>query len=544
MEFLERKIVVIILNAEISDGTIEEFEVDDDQTEVYLEYCDIISIDLSPLSSCDELVKLSLISNAIERIDLTPLKSCANLQFLWLKENELETIDLSPLSLCHNLRELSITGNFLREVDLSPLRNCTGLELLGLGANRLKHVDLEPLRYFGELDVLYLFDNGLKSIDLDPLRSCMKFKELQLYQNDLTEVELTPLRTCVNLNWLDVSTNQLSVIDLAPLGTCTNLSKLNLSSNLLESIDLRPLSACRGLDALALNNNWLTTLDLSPLVMCQDLTQIYLQNNKLRKLDLTPLGLADGLSSSSWEMHFFVDSYIPLIETLFSEQNFWSVYSETPLSIRYDTPLFIPDLTVISQIMNKVITSELKWKTTHLLHNTLLLLGLEWLGMVDTDAASLLTEYFPGPGEQEQGLLEQRVISLVSAQIDTGFTTIGLDVQRMGECPELAVKFDQVADLRRREMEQVEVVETNSGLDLHPLWLTAYGYQILSALGLGTRCGPDEKVSVQNALSNLGVELGISHSGTANYAAEMSQSLREYIWYLADYKSELQRYAL
>lgn len=535
---------MIILNAEVSDGTLEEFEVDDDQTEVFLRDCDIISVDLTPLSSLDVLVKLDMIGNEIEHLDLTPLSSCPNLQFLWLKGNCLDTIDLSPLASCQNLRELSVTGNSLREVDLRPLQTCTRLELLGLGANRLKHVDLESLRSFGELDVVYLYDNRLKIINLDPLRSCPRFKELQLYQNDLTEVDLTPLSACVELNWLDVCMNQLSTIDLAPLSSCTKLSKLNLSSNMLDSIDLSPLSACRGLDALALNNNRFSTLDLSPLVMCHELTRMYLQDNKFRRLDLTPLGLADGLSSNCWEIRFFVDSHVPLIETLFSEERFWSIYSERPLSIRYDVPLFIPDLIVIAQILNKVITGELEWKKTHLLHNTLSLLGLEWLGMVDTDAAYLLTEYFKGQGAQEQGMLEQRVISLVSAQIDSGFTTIGLDVQRMGECPELAVKFDRVADLRRKEMKQVEVVETDSGLDLRPLWLTAYGYQILNVLSLGTSCGHDKLVHVQQALSEMGGELRTTCSGTAQYVTGLSQPLREYIWHLADYKSELRRLAI
>lgn len=538
LRFGKRKIVLIILEAEITDGTLVEFEVDDDQEEVYLERCDILRIDLTPLSSLDVLVKLDLIGNAIEKLDLSPLSSCHNLQFLWIKDNDLDAINLSPLSSCPSLRELSITGNAVREVDLTPLQTCRQLELLGLGANRFKHVGLEPLRSMGKLDVLYLYDNRLQTIDLDPLSSCHKFRELELYHNDLTEIDLRPLSGCAELNRLDVSTNQLPAIDLSPLSSCPKLSKLNLSYNMLDTIDLGPLSMCSGLDALAINNNRLSELDLSPLVRCTELLQLFLQDNTLRRLDLTPLALANGLSSSSWETRFFMDSFVPWIETLFSKDNFWSVYSETPLSIRYDAPVFISDLAVISQVLNKVIQSEPAWKMTHLLHNTLSLLGLDWLGMVDTDAGSLLTEYFAG---QEQAILEEMVISRVSEQIDSGSTTIGLDAQRLSEHPELAVKSDRVLDLRRREIEQVRVVETESGLDLRPLWLTAYGYQVLSALGLGTSCGSDEKKRVQNALSERGLELGTIASGTADSVTEMSTPLREYIWHLADYRSELQR---
>jgi len=141
-------------------------------------------------------------------------------------------------------------------------------------------------------------------------------------------------------------------------------------------------------------------------------------------------------------------------------------------------------------------------------------------------------------------MLEQRAIALVSAQIDAGSTTIGLDVQRMGECPELVDKSDRVANLRREEMEQVDVIETDSGLDLHPLWLTAHGYQVLSALGLGTGCGTDEASSVQQALSDLGFELRTTRSEAANYVTELPLPLREYIWHLADSRSQLRRLAI
>ncbi len=312
-----------------------------------------------------------------------------------------------------------------------------------------------------------------------------------------------------------MSTNQLQTVDLAPLGNCTGLSKLNLSHNILDRIDLHPLSACTGLRELALSDNRLSTLDLSPLVMCAELVRMYLQNNRFRRLDLTPLALANELDSDCWETHFFADPHIQWIETLFSESDFWRLYGDVKPYIHYDAPSFIPDLAVISRILSKVITGEPEWKTVHLLHSTLSLLGIGWLGMVDTDAASLLTEYFTEPEGQRQGMLEQRAIALVSAQIDAGSTTIGLDVQRMGECPELVDKSDRVTDLRREEMEQVEVIETDSGLDLHALWLTAHGHQVLSALGLGTGCGTDDASSVQQGLSDLGFELRTTRSGTA-----------------------------
>ncbi len=532
---------MVKIHIELNSGFHKELEFSKRESEISLENWNIENIDLTPLSSCKKLVTLNLIGNSIEYIDLTPLSSCKKLQRIWLKDNELEKIDLEPLSTCHDLRELSITGNLLREIDLNPLQGCANLELLGLGDNRFKNINLESLTDCKNLDTLYLYRNRFKTIDLSPLGSLAKFKELYLYWNELQEIDLSPLRSCLDLEILQLQSNRLQSIDLTPLNHCTSLEELNLSRNMLTRIDLEPLSGCTQLEKLGLSDNQLQDLDLTPLVMCKGLSVVYLEGNRFRKLDLTPLGLSSGLTSSSFETNFKVSSSVQWLETLYSETNCWGIPDEITVSLQYDAPVFCRDLRVITQILDSITESEPEWKTTHLLHNMLSLLDMGWLGMLDVDAGPLITELLRIQSEYGQEAVLKRILAQVSTQIDSDRTTIGLDEQQMAEVPELADKYDKVIDLRKGELEQVVVMKTDSGLDLRPLWLTAYGSLVLNTLGLGTRCGHDDAEIIQQALSDMGFGLQIAQSDRNQNVIGMSKPLREYIWNLANYKSELRR---
>ena len=424
---------------------------------------------------------------------------------------------------------------------MSPLQSCINLELLGLGTNRLKSIDIEPLKKCENLKVLYLFDNRFKTIDLTTLRSFSNLEELYLYRNDLQEIDLAPLSSCPELKILQLQTNHLQTIDLAPLNSCTGLEELNLSRNMITGIDLNPLSACTQLEQFGLSDNKILAMDLSPFVFCEELSVIYLDGNRFQKLDLTPLGLSPRIARGSFEINFKVSSSVQWLETLYSETNFRSLPNEITVSLQYDIPVFSKDIKVITQILDSVIENEPGWKTIHLLHNMLSLLDLRWLGMMDVDAGPFLTELLRIQSEYGQDAVIKRILAQVSTQIDLGLTTIGLDVKRMAEYPELANKFDKVTDLRKGEIEQVEVMNTDLGLDLRSLWLTAYGFLVLNALDLGTHCGSDDIEMVQQALSDMDSELRITNSETIQHVTELSPGLREYIWHLADYKSELRR---
>ena len=60
------------------------------------------------------------------------LKIIVNLRAIRLSHNRFQDIDLSPLSSCPNLLEVALDDNRLKRVDLSPLFECANLTELNL----------------------------------------------------------------------------------------------------------------------------------------------------------------------------------------------------------------------------------------------------------------------------------------------------------------------------------------------------------------------------------------------------------------------------
>ena len=79
--------------------------------QLYLYYNNLLSINLSPLSSCTELWFLALSNNNLTNINLTPLSSCTNLEWLSLWENQLTNIDLTSLCDMDSLEFLGLNDN-------------------------------------------------------------------------------------------------------------------------------------------------------------------------------------------------------------------------------------------------------------------------------------------------------------------------------------------------------------------------------------------------------------------------------------------------
>ena len=134
--------------------------------------------------------------------------------------------------------------------------------------------------------------------------------------------------------------------------------------------------------------------------------------------------------------------------------------------------------------------------------------------------------------------MKKTVVDLLSQQIDAGGTIIGLDTEMMSKHDKLAVRTRRVLELRRTEMEEVEVsVPTGKLADLRALWITASGHMVLTSMRLGTTCSYKEREEVKGAVANLGFRLN-ERDTDLTLSDKVSEPLREYIWRLAEFRKE------
>jgi len=312
---------------------------------------------------------------------------------------------------------------------------------------------------------------------------------------------------------LDLESMRIASIDLSPLSSCSNLSIINLSENCLESINLDPLRFCENLKKINLSKNSLAKINLFPLRDNMSLSELILHGNNFETIDSTPL-------YNKHLQSLDIDDDVRLV-TILEKTRFSKSYPRTI----YDAPVRLPNLEVMPYLFSLVKGKD--WKPIHLLHESLRILDLDWLGMIDGDAEPLLQDVIlKNLGTDEIEIVRQKtmetLIPLVIQQIDEGRTTFGLDIERASaESKEIAKRVEQINEIRNDELKQVKIVTRlydfkgggDEEYDRRALILTHYGNQIMKSLDFRNFDDADFKINQElvRAIGVLGHELQIIH---------------------------------
>jgi len=480
-------------------------------TEIDLSYHKIDSIDLTPLRLLTNLRSLDLHRNAIKQIDLSHISSCVNLQNLNLAQNRIQTINLDYISSCTNLKKLNLAENKLRTVSLSSLSSNVNLQILSLAANQLETIRLSPVNSCTSLQYLGLWHNRLQSIDLSPLTSCSSLEKIHLHENQLRIIDLAPLGSSNKLRELSLADNKLETIDLAPLAAHTELTKLFLYHNSIKIIDLSPLSSCSNLEMVTLRGNNLSDVDLTPFASCPSLKFLVLRDNPLMPLDVTPL----------------TGNPIIDFEALGTS---WLRRRNTS----YQRPAKLYPWSFLYQV------AQHHKSNFRVQHEILYALNLKNYGFIDCDLTETLSSISPETPTEEA---REQIANLLTVEIvrvvDRCGTTTGLDLEVLiTKHAEIASRAQRIIELRDNEMKSVVIGVKENRRNLRELWLTAYGYNILSALDMKAFSYPEQEYNeVLKAVEELGYTL--KEGNVENSRIHISKQLRESIWWIINNRGEL-----
>ncbi|TFG28190.1 leucine-rich repeat domain-containing protein [Candidatus Thorarchaeota archaeon] len=371
---------------------------------------------------------------------------------------------------------------------------------------------------------------------------------ISLRSKRISSIDLKPLVSCTNLQLLSLGFNQLQTIDLSPLGSCSNLRHLELRGNLLQNINLSPLASCPNLFDLDLTNNRLHSIDLYPLASCDSLRSLRLGGNYPHSFDLSPLALCKDINFTTLSSN---SSYSWLKVLLFEDEE------GTPLKFDYKRPERSYPWSFLYRVLKE-------FGEDHRVQQDIIrALGFGYFGFVERDIRELLLS-FPQetPLEVVQEQLKIKLIEEIVKVVDKGGTTTGLNLKRTTQIGEIAKITQKIVEIRASEMKQVQVevfedlppctcesselipslvkgkrVCANCGsvpsiVDLHELWLTAYGYEVLTALGIRFSTDLKGLEQIKNALAELGFQL--KSGDTSVSGVKMSDELKQTIWWIAE----------
>ncbi|MHA1927649.1 MAG: hypothetical protein ACTSV2_03605 [Candidatus Thorarchaeota archaeon] len=114
-------------------------------------------------------------------------------------------------------------------------------------------------------------------------------------------------------------------------------------------------------------------------------------------------------------------------------------------------------------------------------------------------------------------------------------------MEHVGEFPELVLRADCILEMRSNEMEILALTKKDDVINLRPLHLTAYGYQVLEVLKMNVTCPVMEYGGASRILKEIGfgikVKEGSEQEGLSPHP-NMSASLVEYIIQLVKSRTE------
>jgi hypothetical protein len=139
-------------------------------------------------------------------------------------------------------------------------------------------------------------------------------------------------------------------------------------------------------------------------------------------------------------------------------------------------------------------------------------------GLAESDYANL------------RAFIRRELTRLLKEQVMQGGPTHFFDINEMQGIPELAVHVPRVLELRKQEIQEVTLVDRDGIIDLRPIIMTAWGFELVQALGLGLQADAEGCDAIQRKLYELDLEVNISKDEADTSIPErIGEGLRQYI---------------
>ncbi len=330
-----------------------------------------------------------------------------------------------------------------------------------------------------------------------------------------------------NLVRLDISGNYLSKVDLWALEGSTTLKYLDLSENALENVDLTPLTTCKKLETLDLSYNRIRDANLTPLINCESLRYLYIHRNQLDTINIAPLEPLKKLQKVIIDT-LEAQKPVPVFKAEFGDKppNLNDVlYAMTFKTTRPDWLEGCPKTKIIElqpESYEKHV-QKYGWKSvrTHLEAAWTLLsskkdfiaqsailedIGMSELACYDGSICDII-ELIPETGTFEEGVetIRTGLISLLREQLENDGSTLFFNIDKLAITPG-SVLVPLIVSQREKELKDIILYQYDGYVNLMPMWLTGFGFNILQAFGCRRE---EQKAAIPQILERSSNDIGI-----------------------------------
>lgn len=338
---------------------------------------------------------------------------------------------------------------------------------------------------------------------------------------------------------IDLVMRAAQKVDLSNLTRCKHLEKLNLSHNMLEELDLTPLSGCSTIEEINIESNHLTELNLWPLKESLKLAIIDVSENRLHGLDLTPIFLDTKVRMDSsvvvtadniLRYVFTKDELIKQFQLLRPDGANWAV---PPVVIwnEYSTMSRTYDWAQIRERIETVLQRMKPMQWFGAQRGLLQGLNISEIAGFDDDPRLLLDNAVMKMSyEDARQAIFDTAVKLLEEQIRSGGPTLFLDIEGLRNTSASKL-IPLIVETRKHEVENTTVLIKGSKVFLRPLWMTHYGFNILSASGMGLTTDLDGLESLRKNFDELEIELETQKVTTTRdaYEGKASEGMQRHV---------------
>ncbi|MBD3405190.1 MAG: hypothetical protein GF411_03525 [Candidatus Lokiarchaeota archaeon] len=347
---------------------------------------------------------------------------------------------------------------------------------------------------------------------------------------------------------IDLYLRTISAIDLAEVSRLKNLECLDLSFNRLESIDLSGLSTCRKIRDIRLQHNNLSSLNLWPLIYSNNPEFVDISNNEIESIDLTAVFHWKAVATDPGLQVQFDPClrYLPQVlgKTMIDERT----KHRDPLAIvtfnDYESAIRTSGWNHIRNRIKEILQKITPKDWFAFQRGMLEGLGISELACYDGDPFEILRFGFEEDDYDRAKInMYTGTVSLLEKQIERNGPTTFLDIRKMLET-EACTLVPKIIERRKEEIEYTVIPQIDDRVILMPLWITANGHSILSALELGLRTNSNVLQIIREQFAKLDQELHVLRDGPIkdSYGLECTLSYRRHIAQIVQHNQPPPRY--
>jgi hypothetical protein len=331
-------------------------------------------------------------------------------------------------------------------------------------------------------------NENLVLIDLGPIGQLSNLHTLKLDNNKILEIDLSPLAHCRKIEVLELQKNRLRNLNLDPLLNCVSLKEINISDNIIGRLNLEPLRGCKNLEWFRFHNNLIQFIDLVPLLACCNLRILKFRGN--------PIVCSSYYSDNAHDSKDRIECH---------GSHFAAIFSKT-----WDS---LP--------VNKRIAYQSQFLSG---------LGVGVLGGFEYNLPEILSSIPAGlTSDDFVKCLWEKLVTEIDSKLHVNASTVFLDVDRISKSPAASL-VPKILENRKKELNTITLRICNDIVHLDNLWLTAYGFQVLSTSEFGLQCKYSDFLEIKSSIESIGADLQVEKNIEEVVNNDISEELCEAIF--------------